>query len=204
MTMFSTKPLLLALLAGSFSLTALAAGPSNDNFAAAAVLTVDGNNSASASADNTSATAQAGEPDHFTYGGSAGATHSLWWKFVALYNGTVQIDTKGSAFNTALAVYTGATLTHLFRVAQDAVTYLGPPGPIDSAPVTSQITLPVMRGITYQIAVDGRASTDVGAVSLKLQYLRINMPRTYQTALYGDQHKENNGLLTVTTSTSTN
>ena len=198
MTMFSTKPLLLALLAGSFSLTALAAGPSNDNFAAAAVLTVDGNNSFSATADNTTATAQAGEPDHFTYGGSAGATHSLWWKFVALYNGTVQIDTKTSAIRTALAVYTGAAVNHLVRVAQDA-GFVGLGNP---APGTGLITFPAVKGTTYQIAVDGFARTDVGALSLKLQYLRINMPRTYQTALYGDQHKENNGLLTVTTSTS--
>ncbi len=196
MTMFSKKPLLLALLAGSSSLTALAAGPSNDNFAAAAIVTVDSDNSFSATADNTTATAQAGEPDHFTYGGSSGATHSLWWKFVAPYNGTVQIDAKKSAINTALAVYTGATVNHLFRVAQAAFN-------ATSSPLGSGlITIPVVKGITYQLAVDGFASTDVGAISLKLQYLRINTPRTYQTVWFDSPLKEDSGLLTITTSTS--
>ncbi len=196
--MISTKSLLLAILAGSSSVAALAAGPSNDTFAAASALTLDANNSASASADNTTATAQVGEPDHFTYGGSAGATHSLWWKFVAPYSGTVQIDTKTSAINTALAIYTGATVNHLFRVAQDA----GNGNTSSSGPKTSLITLPVVKGIAYQIAVDGYASTDTGSIALKLQYLRINAAHTYQTAIIGGQVKEDNGLLTITTSTS--
>jgi formylglycine-generating enzyme required for sulfatase activity len=78
-----------------------AAAPANDNFANAENL--DGS-SATAKGSSQDATAESGEPAH----AGQPATKSVWWKWTAPGNGSCTIDTKGSAFDTVLAVYTGS------------------------------------------------------------------------------------------------
>jgi hypothetical protein len=118
--------------------------PSNDNFAAAQVLSGD-----HGSVDGTTvgATKEPGEPNH---AGNAGGS-SVWYRWTAPATGTLTVDTCNSNFDTLLAVYTGADVSHLTAVASN-----------DDGPATcgigglgSQVTLPVSSGTTYDIAVDG-------------------------------------------------
>ncbi|MDB6074224.1 MAG: hlyA 5, partial [Verrucomicrobiaceae bacterium] len=189
-------PKLLALtafaaLASSPLQAVVAAPPANDNFVNAIALSAG-----SSTVNGILATAQAGEPDHYTFGGARGATHSVWWKFTPTFNGLVQIDTRGSDYDTVLAVYTGATLPTLHRVAQDDDSGSA------SIPRTSLVTIPVTKGVIYRIAVDGISGDVTGLTTLNITTLRINTPRTYQTALIGALDKEDNGLLTLVTTTS--
>ncbi len=165
--------------------------PLNDNFANAIALSAG-----SSTVNGFSATAQPGEPDHYTFGGARGASHSVWWKFTPTFNGFVQIDSKGSDYDTVLSVYTGTTFPTLRRVAQDD----------DSGssvvPRTSLVTIPVTKGVVYRIAVDGLSGATTGSTTLNITTLRINTPRTYQTALHGALLQDDNGLLTIVTSTS--
>src|SRR5207253_9788740 len=89
-----------------------AAGPGNDNFAGALVLS---GVSGSVSADTSGATREAGEP---TIVGNAGG-HSVWYGWTAPASGSVSLDTHGSAFDTTLAVYTGSSLPGLTQVVED-------------------------------------------------------------------------------------
>lgn len=190
--MTKTKLIALATLLGFASpALSLAVAPANDQFANAIALS-----SGSSTIDGTLATAQPGEPDHYTFGGARGASHSLWWKFTPTFSGFVQIDSKGSAYDTVLSVYTGTTFPTLRRVAQDD----------DSGssvvPRTSLVTIPVTKGVVYRIAVDGLSGAVTGSTTLNITTLRINTPRTYQTALHGALLQEDNGLLTLVTTTS--
>jgi hypothetical protein len=190
--MISPKTLILAAaaFAGLSSVMALVpAPPANDNFASAASLGIG----SSSAVDNTYATAQPGEPVHFTYGGSLRPSHSLWWKFVPTFNGYVQFDTVGSNYDTVLSVYTGTVLTSLTRVAQNNDPDVQPPV------TTSILRIPVTKGVTYHIAVDGLTSGAVGSTILNITTIRINTPRTYQTVLKESYVKDDDGLLSFTT-----
>ena len=191
--MIPTKLTTLAALAvfAASSSGAPIAPPTNDNFANAIALA-----SGTSTVDGTSATAQPGEPDHYTFGGARKATHSVWWKFTPTFSGFVQFDTKGSVYDTVLSVYTGPSLPSLHRVAQNDDS-----GAVGS-PKTSLVTIAVTKGVTYHIAVDGFSGDVTGTTTLNLTILRINTPRTYQTALLGSPLQEDNGLLTLTTTTS--
>ncbi len=182
----------LTVLAASPVHAVVVAPPANDHFANAIALSAG-----SSTVNGISATAQLGESDHFTFGGARGATHSVWWKFTPTFNGFVQIDTHGSAYDTVLSVYTGTTLPTLRRVAQN-----DDDSAIVAGPHTSIVTIPVTKGVIYRIAVDGFSGDVTGSTTLNITYLRINTPRTYQTALMGAQDQEDNGLLSFTTTTS--
>src|ERR1039457_2296057 len=80
------------------SSTATAAAPANDNFAnAIAISGIWGTTNAA----TTAATAEPGEPAH----AGAPAAHSVWYKLIAIQDGTMTIHTFGSAIDTRLAVY---------------------------------------------------------------------------------------------------
>lgn len=127
------------------------APPTNDNFANRSTLC--GFN-ATATGTNLNATKQAGEPDH---AGNSGGK-SVWWKWTAQYDSTVQIDTIGSSFDTLLGVYTGSSVSSLTTVASDDNG-----GSIG----TSLVTFSAVAGTTYQFAVDGLDGAS-GNVSLHL------------------------------------
>jgi len=106
-------------------------------------------------ANNLDATKQTGEPNH---AGNAGGK-SVWWNWTAPDNTSVTFTTKGSGFNTLLAVYTGSSVSSLTPVASDDNG--GQCG-------TSQLTFTPVSGTTYRIAVDGYNGAE-GTIKLNLQ-----------------------------------
>jgi hypothetical protein len=114
--------------------------PDNDNFANSATLvgpvkTVTGS--------NVGATREANEPNHADNAGGA----SVWWTWTAPNSGTYIITTRGSSFDTLLALYTGSSLATLTRVAAN-----------DDGPnmgTASLVSFSATAGVAYQIAVDG-------------------------------------------------
>jgi len=116
------------------------AGPANDNFEKAILLN---GNTFSVGGSNVGATAQIGEPKH---AGERGGK-SVWWCWTAPANGTLILTTAGSAYDTLLAVYTGAEVAALsvVRSNDDESSILR----------TSRTTTSVVAGEVYRIAVDG-------------------------------------------------
>src|ERR1017187_8737706 len=144
------------------SSTATAAAPANDNFAnAIAISGIWG----TTNADTTAATAEPGEPAH----AGAPAAHSVWYKLIAIQDGTMTIHTFGSAIDTRLAVYTVPANTNaavngsLFPLAanddfdlrqdQTLAALQGPNGPAVAAG-PSAVRFPVKQGGAYYVAVD--------------------------------------------------
>lgn len=134
---------------------ASAAAPANDDFANAAVLSGPTDNTL-----NFESTSEPGEPNHA--GNASG--HSVWWRWTAPANGSVQVDTCGSyAIDTVLAVYTGDAVDALSEVASNDDLANCVPG--------SAVTFTASAGTTYHIAVDGAAgSASAGYVLLALRY----------------------------------
>jgi len=146
-------PLGLAAWIG-LAVTALgAAAPPNDNFADAIVISGFWGTT---NADNSAATPEPGEPAH----AGLPAARSVWYKFIPVLEGTVTIQTFGSAVDTRLAVYTvpantNATVnTCLFPVAaNDDVDLSQVYGPtVGTGP--SIVSFPAKMGVTYYVAVD--------------------------------------------------
>lgn len=105
---------------------------------------------------NFGATKEGGEPFHASQAGGA----SVWWSWTPPVTGPVIISTKGSSFDTLLAVYTGVSVTNLRLVdANDDIQ-----GNVLQA---SEVEFTAYAGETYQIAVDGHGG-QVGSVSLNI------------------------------------
>ena len=77
--------------------------------------------------------------------GSIGATG--WWSWTPTTSGTYTIDTRGSSFDTVLAIYTGSSVTGL--------TNLNCNDDISTSDVDSTITRSFTAGTTYRIQVGG-------------------------------------------------
>jgi Tol biopolymer transport system component len=141
---------------GATAMLAAAApyAPTNDNFAAAQVITgLPG----SASGSNLGATREAGEPFHAYNQGGA----SVWFRWQAPSTGTVDFTTAGSSFDTTLAVYKGTAVGALSEVASN--------DEVAAATSTSRVTFDAVAGAVYYVAVDGRndgVSTAQGSVML--------------------------------------
>ena len=115
--------------------------PVNDPFSGAEGLvgergTVTGN--------TLNASREAGEPDHAQGGGR----NSVWYLWKAPSNGIVTFETLGSEFDTTLAIYQGASLTQLVRIAANDDLEPGTPA--------SRVGFEASAGSVYRIAVDGR------------------------------------------------
>jgi hypothetical protein len=95
----------------------------------------------SLNAMNVSMTKEPGEPYH---AGNPGGK-SIWWRWIAPRSATVNLDTFGSSFSTLLAVYTGADVADLTRIASD----------FDSGTNCSRLSFNALAGTTYNIVVDG-------------------------------------------------
>jgi uncharacterized delta-60 repeat protein len=73
-------------------------------------------------------------------------TNSMWYIWTAPSSGLVTFDTRGSSFDTVLDVYVGTNQpTYFSRYENDDFLALR----------SSQVTLPVIAGQTYQISVNG-------------------------------------------------
>lgn len=127
---------------------AAALRPANDRFAGRFTLA---GNTGSAIGQNRLATAETGEPWH----AGVGSGHSVWWRWVAPSAGQFSLDTRGSAFDTVLAVYTGNELGGLQQVAAND----------NGAGGGSAVLFQAQAGVEYQIAIDGNGSA-VGDLSL--------------------------------------
>ncbi|MEZ6068023.1 MAG: choice-of-anchor D domain-containing protein [Planctomycetaceae bacterium] len=126
----------------------------NNNFGNALLLT---GTETTANGSNSGATAESGEPSH---AGEA-ATTSVWWYWTAIADGSVQVDTFGSNFDTILAVYVGSSVNALTGVVSN-----------DDAAGGGQslVTWTAAAGTTYRIAVQGYAGAS-GAITLNLTYV---------------------------------
>jgi hypothetical protein len=131
----------------------------NDNVADAILL--PGKHFLSASADNRFATKEGGEPDH---AGNAGG-HSVWWRYVPPVTGRLVISTRGSSFDTLLAVY---DQQYQQLAANDDAT-----GTTELPLRTSQVELPATQGQAIWIALDGYGG-GTGTVRLSLRLMPNN------------------------------
>jgi hypothetical protein len=113
--------------------------PSNDDFAAAGQLTGD---SGSVDGNSYYGTLEPGEPEHGPYGSA-----SVWYRWTAPSTGPATFELCDSDFDTLLAVYTGASVDGLTRVAQDDNDCPGE--------YASRISFVAVAGQEYRIAVDG-------------------------------------------------
>jgi hypothetical protein len=138
---------LAALAACVCATTALGAGPANDMFASAQVIS---GATGSTTGSNVGATKETGEPNH---AGNAGGA-SIWYSWTAPMTGPVTISTYGSSFDTLLGVYTGSSVSSLTAVAanDDAVQGAG----------WSSVTFTAGSGTVYKIAVDGYSTDGAG------------------------------------------
>ena len=108
------------------------------------------------------ATRQPGEPTHGGYGASA----SLWYKWVAVEDGSIIVDTRLSAFDTLLGAYTGNAVNALTTVAQND----------DSGGGTwSRVAIAMTSGNTYYFAIDGYGGK-TGLTALNWEYTRAPDP----------------------------
>jgi len=130
--------------------------PFNDDFADRAVLAGD---HILTRADNTGATSESGEPNH---GGAGG--RSIWWSWTAPRAGNATVDTRDSAIDTLLAVYTGDTLETLTLVQANDNAGGG---------TASRLAFEAEAGVTYHFAVDGKAGAQ-GTVRLGVSLLPSN------------------------------
>jgi hypothetical protein len=130
---------------------------SNDNFANA--ISILGT---SVSANNTTASKEAGEPSH---AGNIGG-RSLWWCLATTNTVPVTLDTLGSSFDTLLAVYTGNAVNALTVVAQNDDIQA-------NVNLQSRVNFTAIAGRVYRIAVDGYfnfgSGTSIGTINLNLQ-----------------------------------
>jgi hypothetical protein len=120
--------------------------PSNigfaDNFSEAAA--IPSSSTFLLRASSNAATREASEPAH----AGQTASKSLWWKWTAVGNGRLQVSTKGSSFDTVLAVYTGSSLASLTPIASN--------DNVATSVNFSQVDFTTARGTTYYFAVDGK------------------------------------------------
>lgn len=129
--------------------------PANDDFANA--IAMAGTLPETITGSNHFATNEAGEPNHDEFN-SVPASSSVWWSWTAPGDASVTFSTAGSDFNTVLGVYTGTGFNNL--------QFVGKNNDLGSSS-TSQITVSVLSGKTYLIAVDGYYGSE-GSVTLRV------------------------------------
>ncbi len=115
-----------------------------DRFADRAVVTTS---SGSGYGVNIGASVELGEPLH---AGKQGG-RSVWVGWRAPGDGVVWLDTRGSGFDTLLAVYRGSTVDALTPVVSDEDS---------GGALTSAVGFSVAAGVEYAIAVDGFAGAE--------------------------------------------
>ncbi len=139
----------------------LGAATMTDEFGARPTVT-----GASAVFDGTTvgATAQVSEPDH-----DGDRRKTVWGAWTAPGTGQVVIDTIGSGFDTALAIYVGSALTNLIPVSRNRDL-------VDSS--FSRVAFPTKPGVTYVIAVDGQYANSggYGPVLVNVKFTASSQP----------------------------
>jgi hypothetical protein len=133
----------------------LGAAAANDMLSTASILAGP---SASSSADTTGASIEPGEPGHgFNY---ETPLASLWWKWTAPATGLVWIDTRGSEFDSILAVFASDPPDATARVAENASSRPG---------VGASVVFPAIGGQLYFIRVcRGESGEPAGVARIHL------------------------------------
>jgi Ca2+-binding RTX toxin-like protein len=134
---------------GPFGLQWAQNPPANDDFASPTSIT---GATGKAFGGNSRSTGEPGEPNH----GSI-PDRSVWYSWTAPEAGAVSFNTRESNFDTALAVYTGTSITGLTQLASND-QYNGSD--------QSRVVFNATAGTTYRIAVDGFGAT-TGNVGLQ-------------------------------------
>jgi TolB protein len=146
----------------------------NDDFAYARQISTSGG-VASVSGTTEGATREAGEPDHYTSNpNDAGdwlGEHTVWYSWKAPDSGSTTIDTCQANIDSILAVYTGAELNNLSRVADNNNDHAYCP----SESWGSKVTFEASAGTTYRIAVG-----DAGGLRESTFTLKLSTPRDAQ------------------------
>jgi hypothetical protein len=91
------------------------------------------------------ATHESGEPAHIR--DSFNSSASVWYSWTAPANGSLELLTQGSTFDTLLAVYSGSSV--------DSLTALAGNDDNGGGGNWSRVTLDVAAGTTYKIVIDG-------------------------------------------------
>ena len=193
-----TRLALPAILAAGLTMTvagpALAAVPTNDDFANATVVSATPFTDA---VDTTDATSQA------TDSTGCGGSHSVWYAYTASHNGTLTFDTSGSSFDTLLSAYTGTegSLT-LVACNDDANNGL-----------QSQVSFDVTSGTTYHFMVGGCCRPEDGVFGDVVVHADVSAPpfsfdvvltagdanpKTHEVTLHGTVECTSPGLVDVT------
>jgi thiol-disulfide isomerase/thioredoxin len=129
------------------------AAPANDRFADAMEISGATNYIV---VSNVAATSEPGEPAH----AFEPPAHSVWWRWRAPFTGSFTVNTRGSSFDTVLAVYQGTALATLSVIASND----------DQAPFSdlwSEVLFRAYAGESFYIAVDG-AFGATGTISLAI------------------------------------
>jgi M6 family metalloprotease-like protein len=142
--------------------------PPNNDFARAQVLS---GNQGRVTGSNVNATKETGEPNHV---GATSGGRSVWYRYTAPGSGTLSLNTANSAFDTLLAVYTGAAVNSLRAVASN--------DDVSANDATSALKFAVTSGTTYFIAIDG------------LDGSKGNLTLAYSLALSGIQRPANDNF----------
>src|SRR5262245_6398549 len=137
--------LLLAMVVAALTVSPVSAAVSNDAFASAKVV---GSLPYSDSLNNLDATEESFE--------DACVGHSVWYRYNATANTTLRVDTNGSNFNTAFAVYEGATRTVVTGCVDEAASAGG-----------EQRAFVVAAGKSYYVRV-GSAAAATGTLVFHL------------------------------------
>ena len=158
------------------ALSGQSTAPANDLFVNRATLT---GASATGGVFSGNGTREIGEPVH---AGRLGA-RSVWWRWTAPASGPTEVSTRGSDYDTLLAVYTGNALGGLSLVGSN-----------DNASTTestSRVAFTAIAGTVYAIAVDGVG----GTTSVTVSQLSGNDAFGGRTLLTGDNFRVvvNNG-----------
>jgi len=115
--------------------------PGNDAFANAVALDTE---TSPIAGNNAHATRENGEPNHAARPGS----RTVWYSWTAPKNGRFHCLTRGSAFDTLLAVYTGTAVNALSEIASNDDAG-------DGAYFTSELTFSAVANTRYLVAVAG-------------------------------------------------
>ncbi len=142
----------------------------NDNFSDAVV-----SDGSTVTGSNVGATGEAGEPEH---AGSGSPTSSVWWRWTAPSDSFVVLDTLGSDFDTALAVYTGDAVDVLTLVAENNDIAPASQFP-DNPELQSRVGFEAIGGTTYFIAVDGFQNL-TGHIVLNSSVVPTNNPPQFE------------------------
>ncbi|HYG36792.1 MAG TPA: immunoglobulin domain-containing protein, partial [Clostridia bacterium] len=129
---------------------------------------------------NQNATKETGEPNHAGYTGGS----SVWWTWTAPSNGAYRVSTRGSDFDTVLAVYKGSNVSAL-ELVDDNDDGMG----META---SEVSFSATAGTAYQIAVDGYEQA-AGKIILSVY------PTTLSQEIYYSGFESDEGFQTIYT-----